>query len=118
MSLQIPIRLKIEENGVVRGYVETLDLPQGSVTVVGPVAHIRGSGGGGGDADTLQGHPASYFATEADMLAAEAQLAAMMDRASMWATLGVQVTATPVAGITYADWLAGAAGYWGWIRIP
>jgi hypothetical protein len=40
-------------------------------------------------------------------------------RASAWALLGVWVGATaPATGITYAEWLAGADGYWGWKSIP
>jgi len=111
MSIETPIRLKIEQNGAVKGYVETLDFSTG-VTVNGPVAHITNSGGGGGDADTLQGHPASFFAAAADVDALE-------DRALMWARLGVVVQTTPPAsGITYAQWLSGVNGNWGWIELP
>jgi hypothetical protein len=128
MSLQIPIRLKIEENGVVKGYVETLDFSGAvAVTVNRAIGHVNVTGGGGGgDADTLQGHPASFFATETDLTTAEGnisvlnvEVAALMDRAQMWAMLGVAVQQTaPPAGITYANWLGGVPGNWGWIRIP
>lgn len=115
MSLQVPLRLKVEENGVVKGYVETLDF-SGSVTVNGPVAHIASGGGGGGDADTLQGHPASFFAPQSDLDALEAQVD---DRSQMWSRLGVVIQASaPPSGITYAQWLAGASGFWGWIQLP
>lgn len=111
MSLQVPIRLRISRGGVVQGYVEALDFASG-VTVTGPVATITGSGGGGGDADTLQGHPASFFATATDV-------ADLKDRALMWAALGVAVQATPPAtGITYAQWLAGQTGNWAWVELP
>ena len=124
MSLQVPIRLKITQGGVTLGYVETLDFSAGA-TVTGPVASIA-SGGGGGDADTLQGHPASFFATDADLTAAEvdiatisAQLAALVQRALMWANLGIAVQASdPGSGITYAQWVGGATGFWGWIKLP
>lgn len=111
MSLEIPIRLKISQNGTVKGYVETLDFTSG-VSVTGPVAHVTNSGGGGGDADTLQGHPASFFAEAVDV-------ADLLDRAQMWARLGVAVQTTPPAsGITYAQWLSGVDGSWGWIELP
>ena len=117
MSLQVPIRLKITQGGVTLGYVETLDFSAGA-TVNGPVASIA-SGGGGGDAATLQGHPASFFATQADMSLVQADLATLLDRAAMWATLGVAVQAAPPAtGITYAQWLAGQTGNWAWIELP
>ena len=121
MSIVAPIRLKVEQDGTVKGYVETLNFVGGAtVAVNGPVASITaGSGGGGGDAQTLDGHPASYFATEADLTTVEALIASMQDRATMWSTLGVAVQSTaPASGITYAQWLAGATGYWGWIELP
>ena len=112
----------VEQDGTVKGYVETLNFTGGAtVTVTGPVASVAagGGGGGGGDADTLQGHPASYFATEADLTTAEANIATLLDRATNWALLGVTIQNTPPAGgITYAAWLAGGAGYWAWIEIP
>jgi hypothetical protein len=40
-------------------------------------------------------------------------------RASAWKALGVWVgAAAPTTGITYAEWTAGADGYWGWKLIP
>lgn len=103
---------------MVQGYVEALDFASG-VSVTGPVATITGSGGGGGDADTLQGHPASFFASAADVSLLEADVATLMDRAEMWATLGVAVQASPPAtGITYAQWLSGQTGNWAWIELP
>ena len=116
MSLNIPLRIPIKQNGTIVGYVEALDFT--SVTVTGPVAHVA-SGGGGGDAATLQGHPASFFATAADLTTVDAEVAALMDRAQMWSMLGVAVQpAAPATGVTYAQWLAGASGNWGWIQIP
>lgn len=117
MSLQVPLRIKIEQGGVTKGYVETLDFSSG-VTVNGPVAHVT-AGGGGGDANTLQGHPASFFATEADLTTLEGQVADLEARSLMWGRLGILVqTTAPPSGITYADWLAGTNGYWGWIQLP
>lgn len=115
MSLQVPIRLRIEQGGVLKGYVETLNF--GTVTVQGPVAHVPSGGGpGGGDADTLQGHPASDFTLEVDFLALEAEV---NDRSTMWSKLGIAVSALPPAsGITYSQWLAGVSGHWGWILLP
>jgi methylaspartate ammonia-lyase len=116
VSLNIPLRIPIKQNGTIVGYVEALDFT--SVTVTGPVAHVA-SGGGGGDAATLQGHPASFFATAADLALVEADVASLMDRAAMWAALGVAVQVTPPAtGITYAQWLAGQTGNWAWIELP
>jgi hypothetical protein len=87
MSIQIPLRLKIEQNGSVKGYVETLNFLGGTVAVNGPVVDITGGG------DT--------------------------DRATAWARLGIAVqAANPGAGITYAAWVAGGTGFWGWIRLP
>ena len=143
MSIASPIRLKITQNGTTIGYVETLDLLSGiSAVVTGPIAKLTatGSGTGGGDADTLGGHPPSYFATaaQADLLDAdvavlfgndsvftidianlEASVTALLNRVLMWPRLGIAVQTTPPAsGITHAQWLAGNAGAWGWIRIP
>lgn len=116
MSIQVPIRLKIEQDGTVKGFVETLNFTGGAaVTVNGPIADVAAGGGGGGDAATLQGHPASFFAPASDLDAVEARLA----RALIWAQLGVIVQDTaPASGITYAQWLAGTDGYWGWIDLP
>jgi len=138
MSIQVPIRLKIAQNGAVVGYVETLDFVAGaSIQKDGPRALITISGGGGGgDADTLQTHPASYFATQAGQNALDtrvtdvedsvailtidlAALQAAIGRAQWWDTGGVAVSAVdPGPGITYAQWLAGAAGDFGWLQIP
>jgi hypothetical protein len=53
------------------------------------------------------------------MTLAKADIAALMDRAAMWAALGVVVQATaPATGITYAQWLAGQTGNWAWIELP
>jgi pyruvate/2-oxoglutarate dehydrogenase complex dihydrolipoamide acyltransferase (E2) component len=115
VSVQVPIRLKIEQGGVVKGYVEALNFTGGTaVTVNGPIADVAG-GGGGGDAATLEGHPASFFATAADVAAIEAELA----RDSVFELLGIAVSASaPTDGITYAQWLSGSAGHWGWILLP
>ena len=138
MSIQIPIRLKVAQNGAVIGYVETLDFISGaSISKDGPRALITISGGGGGgDADTLQTHPASYFATAADVTALDATvttldgqvatltidialLQAAISRAQWWDTGGIAVSdVDPGPGITYAQWLAGAAGDFGWLQIP
>jgi hypothetical protein len=132
MSIQIPIRLKVAQNGAVIGYVETLDFVSGAtIQKDGPRAliTISGGGGGGGDADTLQGHPASFFAADADLTTLEgsvvtlsidiATLQAAIGRAQWWDTGGIAVSAVdPGAGITYAQWLAGAAGDFGWLQIP
>jgi len=140
MSISVPIRLKIEQAGVVKGYVETLDLSGFTVSVTGPRASITPSPSTGGDAATLQGHPASYFALAADIAAISAQiqainatdaaqqtqlnsitasLASLLNRALIWANMGVAVQpVAPATGITYAEWLAGVAGSWGWIQIP
>lgn len=83
MSVQIPLRVKIEQNGTVKGYVETLNFGNHSVSVNGPVADIDS------------------------------------DRGLLWADLGVVVqSSAPPSGITYAQWLAGGDGFWGWIEIP
>jgi hypothetical protein len=143
VSIQVPIRLKITQNGATVGYVETLDLVSGiTAAVTGPIAKLTATGvnPGGGDAATLGGHPPSFFGTAAedailtaDVLALQAQdavtdqeiaalntsLASLLSRPAMWARLGVAVQSTPPAsGITYAQWLAGNAGTWGWINIP
>ena len=131
MSIQIPIRLKVAQNGAVIGYVETLDFVSGAtIQKDGPRALITISGGGGGgDADTLQTHPASYFATAADVTALDGTVAtltididalqAAIGRAQWWDTGGIAVSdVDPGPGITYAQWLAGAAGDFGWMRIP
>ena len=138
MSIQIPIRLKVAQNGAVIGYVETLDFVSGAtIQKDGPRALITISGGGGGgDADTLQTHPASYFATAADVTALDATVTALdgtvatltidiaalqaaIGRAQWWDTGGIAVSAVdPGPGITYAQWLAGTAGDFGWLRIP
>jgi len=138
MSIQIPIRLKVAQNGAVIGYVETLDFVSGAtIQKDGPRALITISGGGGGgDADTLQTHPASYFATQAGQNALDtrvtdvedsvailtidlAALQAAIGRAQWWDTGGIAVSAVdPGPGITYAQWLAGTAGDFGWLRIP
>ena len=138
MSIQIPIRLKVAQNGAVIGYVETLDFVSGAtIQKDGPRALITISGGGGGgDADTLQTHPASYFATAADVTALDATVTALdgtvatltidiaalqaaIGRAQWWDTGGIAVSAVdPGPGITYAQWLAGAAGDFGWLQIP
>ena len=127
MSIQVPLRLKVEANGTLKGYAETLNFKGGTVAFNGPVAEVTvGSGGGGGDADTLQGHPASYFATEVGLTTVEgsvttlsAQVAAILQRALMWANLGIAVQASsPGSGITYAQWVGGASGFWGWIKLP
>ena len=132
MSIQIPIRLKVAQNGAVVGYVETLDFVSGaSITKDGPRAliTISGGGGGGGDADTLQTHPASYFATQSDMTTVQGEvvtltidllaLQAAIGRAQWWNTGGIAVSdVDPGPGITYAQWVAGATGDFGWLRIP
>lgn len=134
MSTANPIRLRIDEAGVTRGYVETLDFVAGaSVSVTGPRAYITVSGGGGGDAATLQGHPASFFATEADLTTVEQTLNALsvdvtmiendlapfLDRSTVWGMLGVAVQQDPPAtGITYAQWLAGTPGNFAWFELP
>lgn len=124
MSVQVPIRLRVEQDGTLKGYVEALNFSGATVSVSGPRAEVAVSaGGGGGDALTLQGHPASFFAAEADLLALEAQVAAdeaaASNRALMWERLGVIVqTTAPATGITYAQWLAGMNGHWGWIELP
>jgi hypothetical protein len=138
MSIQIPIKLKILQNGAVVGYVEAIDFVSGaSVQKHGPTALITISGGGGGgDADTLQTHPASFFATAADVNALDVRvtadegtlatltidvlaLQAAIGRAQWWDTGGVVVSdVDPGPGITYAQWLAGATGDFGWLRIP
>ena len=138
MSIQIPIRLKVMQGGAVIGFVETLDFVSGaSVQKDGPRALITISGGGGGgDADMLQGHPASFFAAQSDLNALDtrvtdvedsvailtidlAALQAAIGRDQWWNTGGIAVSATdPGAGITYAQWLAGATGDFGWLRIP
>jgi hypothetical protein len=123
MSIQIPIRLKVAQNGAVIGYVETLDFISGaSISKDGPRALITISGGGGGDAATLQGHPASYFATATDVATLTIDLAALqaaIGRDKWWDTGGIAVSAVdPGPGITYAQWLAGATGDFGWLRIP
>jgi hypothetical protein len=138
MSIQVPIRLKVLQNGAVVGYVEAIDFVSGaSVQKHGPTALITISGGGGGgDADTLQTHPASFFATAADVNALDVRvtadegtlatltidvlaLQAAIGRAQWWDTGGVVVSdVDPGAGITYAQWLAGATGDFGWLRIP
>ena len=142
MSIAVPIRLKITSGGVVLGYVETLDLASGlTATFSGPVASLTAAGGtGGGDAATLGGHPPSYFGTAAadasqvtsitalqatdavftiELGSINATLANLLNRALMWSAIGVAVQASPpISGITHAQWLAGNAGNWGWIRIP
>ena len=138
MSIQIPIRLKVAQNGAVIGYVETLDFVSGAtIQKDGPRALITISGGGGGgDADTLQTHPASYFATAADVPALDATVTALdgtvatltidiaalqaaIGRAQWWDTGGIAVSAVdPGPGITYAQWLAGTVGDFGWLQIP
>ena len=138
MSIQIPIRLKVAQNGAVIGYVETLDFVSGAtIQKDGPRALITISGGGGGgDADTLQTHPASYFATAADVTALDATVTALdgtvatltidiaalqaaIGRAQWWDTGGIAVSAVdPGPGITYAQWLAGTVGDFGWLQIP
>jgi len=138
MSIQIPIRLKVAQNGAVIGYVETLDFVSGAtISKDGPRALITISGGGGGgDADTLQTHPASYFATAADVTALDATVTALdgtvatltidiaalqaaIGRAQWWDTGGIAVSAVdPGPGITYAQWLAGTVGDFGWLQIP
>ena len=126
------------QGGAVVGYVEALDFVSGaSVQKDGPRALITISGGGGGgDADTLQTHPASFFATVSDLNALDtrvtdvedsvailtidlAALQAAIGRAQWWDTGGIAVSGVdPGAGITYAQWLAGATGDFGWLRIP
>ena len=128
MSLQIPVRLQVQQNGAVVGYFETLNFVSGaSIQRTGPVANISVSGGGGGgDADTLQGHPASYFATAAQLLIDEADIDALwaallpfVTRATVLDQLGISAqSSAPVDGITRANWLAGAIGHWAWIQIP
>jgi hypothetical protein len=47
-----------------------------------------------------------------------ARNASSPDRATAWSALGVWVGASPPASpITYAAWLAGGTGYWGWITV-
>ena len=126
------------QGGAVVGYVEALDFVSGaSVQKDGPRALITISGGGGGgDADTLQTHPASFFATATDLNALDtrvtdvedsvailtidlAALQAAIGRAQWWDPGGIVVSdVDPGAGITYAQWLAGATGDFGWLRIP
>jgi len=140
MSISAPIRLQIEQAGVVKGYVETLDLTGFVVSVTGPRASIVPGPSVGGDAATLQGHPASYFATAAGGTSVSAQIAVinatdaaqqnqinvataslanLLNRALKWADMGVAVQpVAPATGITYAEWLAGLSGSWGWIQIP
>jgi hypothetical protein len=140
MSISVPIRLKIEQAGVLKGYVETLDFTGITVSVAGPIATVTGAPAGGGNAATLEGHPASYFGTAAEDVSLSAQitsihitdaaqqaqitsnataLAALLNRALMWASMGVAVQpVAPATGITYAQWLSGIPGSWGWIQIP
>ena len=147
MSIQIPIRLKILQNGAAIGYVETINFVSGAtVSKNGPIANITVSGGGGsgGDADTLQGHHASHFALQTDMVAAEADIStlqgnvvvlqgdmviaensilaiiASLARSAVWrGILGVAVQAGPPAtGATYAQWLAGASEPFAWVQTP
>ena len=138
MSIQIPIRLKVLQNGAVVGYVEALDFVSGaSVQKHGPTALVTISGGGGGgDADTLQTHPASFFATAAGLNALDTRvtdvedsvailtidlqaLQAAIGRGQWWDTGGIAVSdVDPGPGITYAQWVAGVVGDFGWLRIP
>jgi hypothetical protein len=127
MSIQIPIKLKILQNGAAIGYVETLNFVSGAtIAKNGPIAEITVSGGGGsggGDADTLQGHHASHFALQSDFLALEVDvnaIIAVLQRSIIWRQLlGVAVQATPPAtGATYAQWLAGASNPFAWIQTP
>ena len=138
MSIQIPIRLKVLQNGAVVGYVEALDFVSGaSVQKTGPTALVTISGGGGGgDADTLQTHPASFFATAAGLNALDTRVLDVEDsvailtidlqalqtaigRSQWWDTGGIAVSdVDPGPGITYAQWVAGATGDFGWLRIP
>lgn len=40
----------------------------------------------------------------------------LYDRSAALAAMGIWVgTSAPVVAITYAQWLAGSAGYWAWI---
>lgn len=40
-------------------------------------------------------------------------------RADAWPAQGIWVASTPPSvPCTYAQWVAGAAGYWGWKEIP
>jgi len=133
VSIQIPIRLKILQNGAAIGYVETLNFVSGAtISKNGPIANINVSGGGGsgGDADTLQGHHASHFALQTDMDAVEARvfiteadiaaILASLDRNVIWRwLLGVAPQATPPAtGATYAQWAAGATEPFAWLQLP
>lgn len=122
------IRLKVKQNGATLGYVEAIDFVGLQAVVSGPNVVVTGasSGGGGGDADTLQGHPASFFAPQFELDAVETRVSdlevsvsTITDRAQSWAALGVAIQGTPPdIGITYAEWLAGASGYWAWIWTP
>ena len=43
----------------------------------------------------------------------------LTDRTTMWQAMGVWVGASaPATAITYAQWLSGTTGYWGWKSIP
>lgn len=132
MSIQIPIKLKILQNGAAIGYVETLNFVSGAtISKNGPIANIAVSGGGGGgDADSLQGHPASHFALQTDFAALETDFLALevdvnaiiaaLERSVVWAQLlGVAVQATPPAtGATYAQWVAGSTEPFAWVQTP
>ena len=90
--------------------VDSASLPAPSASVAGEIYRVKDSGQQEVLKVCLAG-PTGVFAWTL--------VGAGADRANAWANLGVWVGATaPTTGITYAEWLAGADGYWGWKSIP
>jgi hypothetical protein len=72
----------------------------------------------GGPATALSRGIQNKVAAYSDAAAA-ASIAALNDRTEKWNAMGVWVGASPPGtAITYAAWVAGGTGYWGWKTIP
>ena len=90
--------------------VDSASLPAPSASVAGQVYRVKDPGKQEVLKVCLAGPTGAY---------AWSEVGAGANRATAWANLGVWVGPTaPAVGITYAEWLAGADGYWGWKSIP
>lgn len=89
---------------------DTASLPPPSATVAGKTYRVKDPG----KAEVMK-----VCLANANGVYSWQEVGAGTSRANAWANLGVWVGPTaPSTGITYADWLAGASGYWGWKSIP
>jgi hypothetical protein len=89
---------------------DTASLPPPSATVAGKMYRVRDPG---------QPEVMKVCLADKNGVFSWQEVGAGSSRANAWANLGIWVgPSSPGAGITYAQWLAGASGYWGWKSIP